>query len=198
MGGYVRNRGAPLTKALGNGADLETITSATLKRFFERLGEQLESPATFTLLGGSALCLLGSPRETLDVDYFIEGPQPEEIDITLKQLSADLELDLESVLLEEFIPLPPEAKQRNRFMGRYGQLEVYIFDLYSIALSKIARGFESDLEDVEFLLNHNLIEWEMLETYFQTILPRAASADINPKEFQQYFKTLKRKMTGRR
>lgn len=176
---------------------METVTSAALKKFFERLGEQLENPATFTLLGGSALCLLGSPRETLDVDYFIEGAR-QEIDTALKQLSADLELDLELVPLEEFIPLPPEAEQRRRFVGRYGQLDVYIFDLYSIALSKIARGFESDLEDVEFLLNHKLIEWEMLEKHFQTILPSSASADINPKEFQQYFETLKRKMTRRK
>ena len=29
---------------------------------------------------------------------------------------------------------------------------VYIFDLYTIALSKIARGFESDLEDVMFMI----------------------------------------------
>lgn len=176
---------------------METVTSAALEKLFERLGRQLKNPATFTLLGGSALCLLGSPRETLDVDYSIEGTRPE-IDTALKQLSTDLELDLESVPLEEFIPLPPDAKQRCRFVGRYGQLDVYIFDLYSIALSKIARGFESDLEDVEFLLNHELIEWEMLEMHFQTILPRVASADINPKEFQQYFKTLKRKMTRRK
>jgi hypothetical protein len=176
---------------------METVTSAALRDFFERLGKQLESPAAFTLLGGSALCLLGSPRETLDVDYFVEGTRPE-IDTALKLLSADLELDLELVSLEEFIPLPPEAEQRRRFVGRYGQLDVYIFDLYSIALSKIARGFESDLEDVEFLLNHILIEWEMLEKHFLTILPSSASADINPKEFQQYFETLKRKMNRRK
>ncbi|MDI6768374.1 MAG: hypothetical protein QMD04_01705 [Anaerolineales bacterium] len=87
-----------------------------------------------------------------------------------------------------------KAEQRYRFVGRYGNLEVYIFDLYGIALSKIARGFESDLEDVEFLLNRKFIDWKTLETYFQNILPRAASSDIDPKEFQQYFETLKRKM----
>jgi hypothetical protein len=69
---------------------------------------------------------------------------------------------------------------------------VYLFDLYSIALSKIARGFESDLEDVLFLLKQNLIEWATLEAHFNSILPRARSADIDPKEFQAYFLTLKR------
>jgi hypothetical protein len=171
---------------------METVTSLALQNFFQRLGEQISTPATFYLLGGGALCMLGSPRETLDVDYSVEDAPPE-TETVLKQLAAELRLDLEAVPMAEFIPLPPEAQQRRRFVGRYGQVDVYIFDLYSIALSKIARGFESDLEDVEFLLDRDLIAWDMLETHFKTILPRVRSADIDLKEFQQYFKTLKRK-----
>ena len=172
---------------------MESVTSLALQTLFNRLGQEIPTPATFYLLGGSALCLLGSPRETLDVDYSIENLTPE-LEQTLKQLAIELRLDLKAVPLAEFIPLPPEAEQRRRFVGRYGQVEVYIFDLYSIALSKIARGFESDLEDVEFLLNEGFIAWDALETHFQTILPHARGADIAPKEFRQYFETLKRKM----
>ena len=171
---------------------METVTSLALQKFFQRLGEQISTPVTFYLLGGSALCMLGSPRETLDVDYSVEDAPPE-IETVLKQLAAELSLDLEAVPMAEFIPLPPEAQQRRRFVGRYGQVDVYIFDLYSIALSKIARGFESDLEDVEFLLDRDLIAWDTLETHFKAILPRVRSADIDPKEFQLYFETLKRK-----
>ena len=69
-------------------------------------------------------------------------------------------------------------------------------DLYSIALSKIARGFESDLEDVEFMLKENLISWEELEADYQSILPEAHNADINPKEFKIYFATLKQRIKG--
>jgi len=171
---------------------MESITSLALQVFFKRLGEQVPTRVTFYLMGGSALCLLGSPRETLDVDYSIEDAPPE-IETVLKQLAAELRLDLEAVPMTEFIPLPPEAEQRRRFVGRYGQVDVYIFDLYSIALSKVARGFESDLEDVEFLLDRGLIAWDALETHFGTILPRARSVDIDPEEFRQYFETLKRK-----
>jgi len=173
---------------------METVTSLALQKLFQRLGELTTLPAAFYLLGGSALCLLGSPRETLDVDYSIEAAPPEFVE-TLKKLSLELELDLELVPLAEFIPLPPGADQRSRLVGHYGQVDVYIYDLYSIALSKIARGFESDLEDVEFLLRENLITWELLETYFRSVYPRARSADINPREFQTYFDTLKRRMT---
>lgn len=141
---------------------MESVTSLALQKFFERLGENIPAEETIYLLGGSALCLLGSPRETLDVNYFIEDVLPETEEI-IKGLSVELQLDLDPAPLGEFIPLPAEAETRRRFVGRYGQLDVYIFDLYSIALSKIARGFESDLEDVEFCWQRNSsfgMRWE--------------------------------------
>jgi hypothetical protein len=97
------------------------------------------------------------------------------------------------VPLAEFLPLPPLAHQRRRLVGRYGQLQVYIFDLYSIALSKIARGFESDLEDVTFMLRNGLIEYEELEHHFQAVLPEAAKFDIDPREFRAYFAEIRRR-----
>lgn len=169
------------------------ITSESLREFFDRLGADLPDRARFYLLGGSALCLLGSTRETLDVDYQIENATPQTDDL-LKRLSTELRLDLESVPLGEFIPLPPNAETRHRLFGRFGNLEVYIFDLYSIALSKIARGFEADLEDVEFLLRQRLVEWGELEKHFHTVLPHSKSADIDAREFQEYFETLKQRM----
>jgi hypothetical protein len=67
------------------------------------LGEEISAPTKFFLVGGSALCLLGSPRETLDIDYFIDGENAE-AEHSLKGLSTELKLDLESVPLKEFIP----------------------------------------------------------------------------------------------
>ena len=39
---------------------------------------------------------------------------------------------------------------------------MYIFDLYTIALSKIARGFDSDLDDVIFMLKGKLINFDKI------------------------------------
>lgn len=171
---------------------MEPITSAALESFLQTLGERISERTTLYLLGGSALCLLGSPRETLDVDYSL-ATSTKETEKTINALATEMKMDLEAVPLSEFIPLPPNAESRRRFIGRYGQLDVYIFDLYSIALSKIARGFESDLEDVQFLLTQNLIAWGELENHFKSILSRARKADIDPKEFQAYFDELKRR-----
>jgi hypothetical protein len=172
---------------------MESITSQSLRQFFERLRESLPVPADLYLVGGSALFLLGSARETLVVDYFIET-ESADIKSTLQKLALELNLDLESVPLSDFIPLPPHAEQRHRLVGQFGRASVYIFDLYSIALRKIARGFESDLDDVKFLLDQYLIEWDILETHFQAILPLADNSDIDPNEFCEYFETFKQMM----
>jgi hypothetical protein len=160
-----------------------------------RLGERCEQETRLYLLGGSALGLLGSPRETLDIDYTAEV-SPEMAPVfreTLTQLADEFHLDLEEVPLAEFVPLPPLAHERHRLIGRFGLLEVYLFDPYSIALSKLARGFESDLEDVLFLLRTGAIELGALEQHFRAILPRAAKADIDPKEFQAYFSEIRQR-----
>lgn len=178
---------------------MEPLTSSALLDFLRRLGEQYIGAGDVYLLGGSALCLLGNARQTQDIDYTydIESQAVDQFIETLNHLAAEAHLDVESVPLAEFIPLPPHAHERRRLIGHFGQLNVYIFDLYSIALSKIARGFEADLEDVEFLLRHELIEFAELERLFHAILPRAAAFDIDPKEFQGYFGEIRRRISAR-
>ena len=44
------------------------IATTEILDFLKRLGERYVRPATLFLMGGSALCLLGNPRRTLDID----------------------------------------------------------------------------------------------------------------------------------
>ena len=176
---------------------MEPVTAANLRAFLRRLGERYPQPARLYLLGGSALCLLGSPRTTLDVDYIVEAG-PEEaarFEAAASELAAEMRLDLEEVPLAEFIPLPPAAYARRKPVGQFGQLEVYVFDPYSIALSKIARGFETDLEDVVFMWRERLVEFAELERHFRAVLPRAVQADIIPQEFRDYFDEVRRRIS---
>lgn len=175
---------------------MEPVTAANLKAFLRRLGERYPHPARLYLLGGSALCLLGSPRTTLDVDYTVdvEPEQAAHFEAVVGVLAAEMRLDLEEVPLAEFIPLPPQAYERRQLVGQFGQLEVYVFDPYSIALSKIARGFETDLEDVVFMWREELIEFDELERHFRAVLPRAVQADVIPQEFRDYFDEVRRRI----
>ena len=66
---------------------MEPVTSLALEAFLHKLGERISQPTTLYLQGGSALCLLGSPRETLDVDYSLEtGSQ--EIERAINELAS--------------------------------------------------------------------------------------------------------------
>jgi hypothetical protein len=176
---------------------MEPVTAAAIQELIQQLAERYGDAGTLYLLGGSALCMLGSPRETRDVDYTFEvAPEATpRFRAALAEVAAELRLDLENVPIAEFIPLPPEAAERRRPLGRHRQLDVYIFDPYTIALSKIARGFEADIEDVEFLLRTGVIEFAELERLFGAILPKAPQADIDPKEFRAYFEEIRRRVT---
>ncbi len=171
---------------------MEPVTPETLSEFLKQLGESYTDRATLYLLGGSALLLLGSQRQTLDIDYTtdLDPQQQRELETIMTQLAAQYRLDIEAVPIAEFVPLPPGSDTRRRFVGRYGNIDVYLYDLYTIALSKIARGFDTDLEDVVFLIQTNQINLTELKQYFLAVLPRAAQADIIPSEFQQYFQEL--------
>ena len=175
---------------------MESVTEAKLRSLLQRLSERYTGPGSLYLLGGCALCLLGSPRETQDIDYSaeVDSESMERFETVLAELAAEMHLDLEPVPLGEFIPLPPQAYERRKFVGRYGQLDVYIFDLYSIALSKIARGFEADLEDVTFMLQRGFVDFQVLESHFNAILPGVLDFDIAPSEFRTYFEEIRRRM----
>ena len=48
---------------------MESISSNHIDSLLTKVGENYTTPATLVLLGGSALCLLGSERPTFDIDY---------------------------------------------------------------------------------------------------------------------------------
>ena len=173
---------------------MEPVNAASLMRLVELLGERIDKPLRLYLLGGSAMLLLGSPRATTDIDYdlAVDGLDPTTVRQTLTELADRLHLDLEFVPLAEFVPLPTGFAQRHRFVRRLGTVELWIFDLYSRALSKIARGFETDLEDVLFLVRQDLVAMSELRSMFEAILPRSWAADIDPAEFRQYFQEFER------
>ena len=61
-------------------------------------------------------------------------------------------MNVEEASPGDFIPLPAGSEGRHEFIERFRKLDVFHFDLYSVALSKIERGRTQDLEDVLKLL----------------------------------------------
>ena len=169
------------------------LTAAEIEAFLRRLGECVQEPATLYLVGGSAMCLLGSPRRTLDIDYVgSDLPKPEdELATTIRSLAAELRLEVEGVPIDRFIALPPGADSRHRLVGQFGNLAAYVFDPYSIAISKIDRGFETDLQDVAFLTRAGFIALDELERFAGTTVQQARDYGIDPNEFRLHLAALK-------
>ena len=78
----------------------------------------------------------------------------------------------------EFIPLPKEWESHARYVGRYGTIDVFYFDFYSIALSKIQRGNTRDINDVKLLIQQGIITLPELDIAYHEILPQVESALI--------------------
>lgn len=64
----------------------------------------------------------------------------------------------------------------SHYVGRYGNIEVFYFDFYSIALSKIDRGTTRDLQDVQLLVQQRAIDLPTLDAASQDVLAQVQTA----------------------
>jgi hypothetical protein len=137
----------------------------------------------------------GFRDQTLDIDLALELPKGEHgaFVAVVQNLKSEMQLNVEEASPADFIPLPPGSADRARYIGRFGQLEVYHFDAYSSALSKIERGREADFMDVLTLLRQEWITWTELRRHFEAIQPayRVASLKADPVAFAGKFKRLR-------
>ena len=159
-------------------------------RFFERLGQRYTQPADLFLIGGAALCLLGNPRTTLDIDFIGSDFPPSEqrapgtLREVLETLAVEMQIVIDHVPLEQFIPLPSDGAARHHFVGVFGSLQVFIFDPYAIALSKLDRGLPSDIQDIAFLISRDLIALTEFVAIVEWALSRAVEFGLNQGEMR--------------
>ncbi len=168
------------------------LDQGLVRRFLEELGRRISHPDSLILLGGGALQLLGSSRPTLDLDYVGDDLHKNDLQQTIDALAEEMQVTVEAVPFGDFVPVPADAQARHHFVGRFGALDVYVFDLYSIAVSKIDRGFDTDIADVAFLVQSNLIDIVSLEQALATALVQAREFDLNPVTAQEHFAELRR------
>jgi len=169
---------------------MSELNDEVLNDFFQRLAQRWTVPATLYLIGGTALSILGSPRQTLDVDYIGNDVRLSDFQTAVKQVAHDMGIEVEPVPLDEMIPLPEDAYERCRLVGHFGALSVYVFDPYSIALGKLDRGSATDLQDVEFLVRNGFVDTERLKSIVNAATQRASEFDIVPDEMREHLELL--------
>jgi hypothetical protein len=134
-------------------------------------------------------------QQTLDIEISFEVADEDHSTFiaVVRDLNEQLSLNIKEASPAEFIPLPSGHQERSQYVGRYGQLEVFHYDLYSSALSKIERGTESDFDDVLTLLDSGRLELSLLISYFDEIMTRYATESLkqDPVEYRRKFEILK-------
>ncbi|MBL8078900.1 MAG: nucleotidyl transferase AbiEii/AbiGii toxin family protein [Anaerolineales bacterium] len=170
------------------------MDNAEIHSILHTLGEHISTSTRLYLIGGSALALLGSQRLTIDIDFIGDDISPSEAHKSILQTAKELKIFLEPVALEKFIPLPHGSDKRNIRIGQFGKLEIFVADPHSIALSKLDRGFDTDLDDIVFLIQHKYIEIGQLKQITEIALSRAREFDINSDEMLAHLKVVEERL----
>jgi len=156
------------------------MDNAEIQSILQTMGTRVPPASRLVLVGGSALSLLGSLRPTIDIDFIGDDRHPEPLHQLILQIAEELDIDAEPVPLDKFVPLPQGNEERVIRMGQFGNLEIFIADPYSIALSKIDRGADTDYDDLVFLVQHNHVDMDKFERILQEALPHASQFDFHP------------------
>jgi hypothetical protein len=83
----------------------------------------------------------------------------------------------------------------HRFIMQIAQkLKIDVADPYSIALSKLDRGFDTDFEDIIFLIRQNLVSLNELERITRDALPYVREYDFHP-DILDHLKELKNRIS---
>lgn len=133
-------------------ADAERIAQVA-----RELGRVVPAGTRMYLTGGATAVLEGWRASTVDLDVRFE-PDSEAALRRIAKLKDELSVNVELASPLDFLPALPEWRERSRFRLREGNLEVFDFDPYSQALSKLQRGFELDLADVEAMVKAGLVD----------------------------------------
>jgi hypothetical protein len=129
----------------------------------KELGRTVPPGTRMYLTGGATAVLEGWRDSTVDVDVRFE-PDSDAALGRIRDLKEEIEVNVELASPLDFLPPLPGWRERSRFRFCEGNLEVFDFDPYSQAMSKLERGFDLDLDDVQSMVDAGLIEPErMLE-----------------------------------
>ena len=177
---------------------MNLVTPSSLQDFLRQVARCFRHDGSLYLVGGSSLLFVEAKDSTFDIDFSfdVETQHHEQFIHCLRQVSRRMMVAIEQAAPHQFIPLPKGYEERHGFVERYGQLDVFTYDFYSVALSKIERGFDKDYADVMSMIERGVIEFEQLEVYFEEILPQVDSFGlrVSSADFSRKFNMLKQRL----
>ncbi|HLG64831.1 MAG TPA: DUF6036 family nucleotidyltransferase [Ktedonosporobacter sp.] len=142
-----------------------------IEQFLIQVG-RTQQPGRLYFTGGAALVHRGIRLgQTLDI-YIQITIDPANLTTQIAQLKQKMNIDIEFASPGDFIPLPTQWEARSEFIKRYNQVDVFYFDWYSIALSKMQRANRQDVVDVQLLIRQGVVDVTELDRLCQDVLSK--------------------------
>lgn len=174
------------------------VTREDIEKFLGVLGKAFRKPGRLYLARGAALVHMGlRSGSTLDIDVAIETTDEDEMVTAIRRIVEQMQINVEFASPEDFISLPTQWMSQARYVGRYGSVDVFYFDFYSLALSKISRGDDRDLIDVKLLFQQRAITLEGLDAAYHEVLPRMGKRpyiNLNPQRFAEHYALVRQQL----
>lgn len=120
----------------------------------------------------------------------MSGVNEGDLIVAVQRLIQQMQVNVEFASPADFIPLPSQWEMHAQYVGRYGGVDVFYFDFYSIALSKIERGNNRDIADVKQLVEQSIISLHELDTAYQEVLSQLGQGRyprITPQRFVERY-----------
>lgn len=176
----------------------QNVTRVDIEKFLNVLGKAFRKPGRLYLVGGAAMVHMGlRSGSTLDIDIVIEAADEDEMITAIRRIVEQMQINVEFASPGDFIPIPAQWVTQAKYIGRYGSIEVFYFDFYSLALSKIARGSDRDLIDVKLLVQQKVITLEDLDAAYNEVLPRMGKRpyiNLDPQRFAQRYSVVRQEL----
>jgi hypothetical protein len=173
----------------------QIVYSQEIQHFLEALGKAVHIPCKIFFVGGTSLVFFGLREQTIDIDltFEVDNVHHGKLIDAIRRLKEELNLNIEEASPGDFIPLPPGWRDRCIYIGTFGTVIAFHFDLYSTALSKLERGTHIDFEDIRMLLQNGKIIWEKFEELYHSILPDYGTKSLkqDPVRIRRNFEILK-------
>ena len=169
-----------------------SVDRRRIEQFLRELGRAFRGPARLYLVGGTTVVFEGLRGATLGVDLAVEVDPAHhgELMRQVALLEDRLPINIEEASPADFIPLPSGWAERSRFIGRFGQIDVFHFDILSTVMSKLARGHEQDLADVRAIVAAGFVTCDDIEQAWREIEPRLPERGWSAAEIAEYASTV--------
>lgn len=141
-----------------------------IRQLLRELGRRADGPGRIYLTGGASALLEGWRASTVDVDLKLD-PEPPGVFEAIGRLKNELDLNVELASPDQFLPPLPGWREHSTFIARHEEVEFFHYDFRAQALSKLARGQDRDLLDVNAMIERGLVEPAELYDVFQEIEP---------------------------